>query len=670
MSDPTGLQTIATFRMDGRTQTVWRCRYSNNDKTKRTLPMIRHTLLIPVTACLLAMASVHASAAPYSSFIVFGDSLNDAGQLTDPDGPPGATRRFTNRTGPVYLDGSGEVYSANATQLLGGRLGYSADETAASTSAARASAGLADGNNWAVGGYRTDQILDSITTVSNTGERSRAGYLANGLRADPNALYYISGGGNDFLQGLVLTPLQAQDAANRLADSVQTLQTAGARYLMVWLLPDLGLTPALNGTPLQNAVSQLSNQFNQQLITRLQGIDAEVIPLNVPLLLQESFADPARFGFASGTNLVATCFSGNGCTENSTYGIHSATPDPSKLVYNDSVHPTEAGQKLIADYAYSLLSAPWELTLLPEMAHSTLRAHQDELRNQWQSDWDSWQAVGQWRAIVAAGGQHLDLDSQNNGASADGNGQSLNVGGSYRLNEAWRMGVAAGFYRQDMEAGHNDSDYRLNSYLATAFAQFQQNRLWADAALTGGKLDYDNLERKFDLGVSEAQEKGDTDGHLWAFSSRLGYDIAQPGSEWHLSPFISADYAKVEVDGYSEKSNRSTALTFDDQTRDSKRLGIGLQGKYNLTRQTQVFGEYAHEREYEDDTQKVNMALNSLPANDFTLEGYTPQSHLNRLSLGVSHKLTNDLALRGGYTLRKDDDFTQQGVNVGVSLDF
>jgi outer membrane lipase/esterase len=98
---------------------------------------------------------------------------------------------------------------------------------------------------------------------------------------------------------------------------------------------------------------------------------------------------------------------------------------------------------------------------------------------------------------------------------------------------------------------------------------------------------------------------------------------------------------------------------------------LGIQGKYNITPQTQVFGEYAHEREYEDDVQKVNIALNTLPANDFKLEGYTPQSHLNRLSLGVSHKLTADLALRGGYSLRKDDDFTQQGVNVGVcKLDF
>ena len=53
----------------------------------------------------------------------------------------------------------------------------------------------------------------------------------------------------------------------------------------------------------------------------------------------------------------------------------------------------------------------------------------------------------------AGGGQHLDFDSQSSGVSADGSGYNLNIGGSYRLNEAWRVGVAAGFYRQKLEAG-------------------------------------------------------------------------------------------------------------------------------------------------------------------------------------------------------------------------
>ncbi|MGE8337651.1 esterase EstP, partial [Pseudomonas laurylsulfatiphila] len=594
------------------------------------------------------------------------------GQIVDPGGPAGATYRATNRTGPVYLDGSGEEYSAVAPQILGAKLGFSDDQLAGSTSATRGSEGLPDGNNWAVGGYRTDQILDSITTTSTAGDRSRPGYLAsNNFRADPHALYYLTGGANDFYQGGATSLDQADAAADRLVDSVQALQQVGARYIIVWLLPDLSLTPLINGSPLQAFTSQLSNRFNTELVRQLRTVDAEVIPLNIPALLKEGFSNPAQFGLATDQNLMATCFSGKGCMENARYGIHSATPDPTKLIYNDSVHPTEAGQRLIADYAYSLLAAPWELTLLPEMAQGTVRAHQDELRNQWLADWENWQGVGQWRAIVSGGGQHQDFDGQDSVASADGNGANLNIGGSYRLDDAWRVGLVAGFYNQKLEAGNNDSDYKLNTYLGTAFAQYQLNRVWADAALTAGHLDYDSLKRKFQLGVNERGEKGDTSGYVEAFSARVGYDIAQQASSpWHLSPFVSADFSKVQVDGYSEDGTNSTALTFADQERISRRLGAGLQGKYQITPQTQVFGEAAIEREYNDDTQDVDINLNSLPNNQFTLEGYTPQSHLQRVNLGVSHNLTKELALRASYNIRKDDDFTQQGINLGVSLDF
>ncbi|MBT9302065.1 esterase EstP [Pseudomonas sp. TAE6080] len=640
--------------------------------------MLRPSFVAPLAGCLLALACTQAFAAPspYSTMVVFGDSLADAGQF--PDGLSGATLRFTNRTGPTFQGDYGQVSST----LLGSKLGVAANDLNASTSPVRAAQGLPDGNNWAVGGYRTDNILDSITSVSNTAIppgnagagtvlRSRQGYLpANGGRADPNALYFLSGGGNDFLQQRIGSPGDAVAAGGRLADSAQALQQAGARYIMVWMLPDLGLTPAINGTPQQAATSALSNIFNQALVQRLSQIDAQIIPLNTPLLLQESFADPGRFGLATGQNLTGTCFSGNSCTASPVYGIGGTNPDPTKLIYNDSVHPTVAGQRLIADYAYSLLAAPWELTLLPEMAQGTLRAHQDELRNQWQADNGNWQAVGQWRAIVAGGGQRLEFDGQDSSVSGDGSGYNLNVGTSYRLDDSWRVGVAAGLYRQTLEAGASDSDYKLNSYMGSAFAQYQNNHWWADAALTGGRLDFDSLKRKFALGVSEGSEKGDTDGWLWALSGRVGYDIAGVGSDWHLSPFISADYARVEVDGYSEKGSRSTALTFDDQQRDSRRLGVGLQGSYRITPQTQVFGEVAHEHEFENDTQKVNISLNSVQGIDFKLDGYTPRSNSERLSLGVSHKLTQELALRAAYNVRKDDSLTQQGVSVGVSLDF
>lgn len=629
-------------------------------------------LLSPLAvACCMATVAPSLSAAPYSGLYVFGDSLSDAGQFPDSVNSTTQTRRFTNRVGPLFTDASGEVYGKTSPMLIGELLGLGAQSP--STSSVFEDNGWEDGNNWAVGGYRTDQILDSITQAGGSvaGTRTRDGFLVDlanrGLSLDANALYYVNGGGNDFLQGQVLSTAQAQAAAGRLVDSVEALQTAGARYIMVSLLPNVGNTPALGGG--NSFIGGLAGDLNTELVSQLRGIDANIIPLNLPLLVTEVLATPGAYGFDATQDLTGTCF--NGCANvNTTWGINSATPDPSKLMFNDSVHPTTAVQQIAADYAYSLLSASQELSLLPEMALGNLRAHQGQLRSQWQADWNAWQAVDQWRGFVAAGGQQQDFDSQDNASSADGDGYSLNLGGSYRLDDAWRVGVALGLYGQDLEAGAANSDYNLNSYLATAFAQYQDNRWWADLALSAGSLDYDNLERSIQLGQVTRTEQGDTDGNLWGASGRVGYDIAQPGSEWHLSPFLSADYVEVDVDGYAEDGSRSTALTFDDQQRDSRRLGAGIQGRYQLSPATALFAEYSHEREYEDDTSEVRSELNSLPGIGFELRGYTPGDSLDSASVGVSHQLTRDLSLRGGYSYSQSDDQSQQGVSVSLALDW
>jgi outer membrane lipase/esterase len=630
-------------------------------------------ILTPIAAsCLLLLSPSHSSASPYSSLVVFGDSLSDAGQFPDADGPANATRRFTNRVGPTFQPGSGEIYGSTSPMLLGEMLGLGPQTP--STSSVYQSNGWADGNNWAVGGYRTDQIYDSITAPGGSvaGSRTRDGYLVDlanrGLRLDPNALFYVNGGGNDFLQRTIFDQ-GPQAAAGQLANGVQALQNAGARYIVVSLLPDVGTTPAISGTALAPVISELGQAFNTELVRRLEGMTAQIIPLNVPLMFNEVMANPEAFGFDSTQNLTGTCF--DDCDNvNPTWGINSATPDPSKLIYNDSVHPTTAVQQIFSDYVFSLLSAPWELSLLPEMAQGTLRGHQDQLRSQLLSDWSAWQARGQWRTFVSASGQRMDFDGQASGASGDGNGYSLNLGASYRLNEDWRVGLAMGLFEQELEVGRADSEYDLRSYLGTVFAEFQRNRWWADMSATAGYLDYDDLKRKIALGINTVSETGDTEGQLWALSGRVGYDIAQPGDNWHLSPFISADYSKVEVDGYAESGASSTSLRIDDQDRTSKRLGFGFQGRWQLAANTELFGEIAREKEYEDDPGKVRMALNSLPGIGFELQGYQPDDHMDRLSLGFKQKLAADVSLLGAYSLRKGDDDKQQGVSLAVSVDW
>ncbi|MBX9913136.1 MAG: autotransporter domain-containing protein [Pseudomonadaceae bacterium] len=632
---------------------------------------MKHLLTPLAAACLLATVAPSVTAAPYSAMYVFGDSLSDAGQFPDSVNSSTQTRRFTNRIGPLFTDASGEIYGQSSPMLIGQALGLGLQTP--STSSVFQANGWADGNNWAVGGYRTDQVLDSITKAGGSvaGTRTRDGFLVDlanrGLSLDRNALYYVNGGGNDFLQGRILSTSQAQAAAGRVVDSVEALQGAGARYIMVSLLPNVGNTPTFNGS--NSFFSGLASDVNTELVSQLRGLNANVIPLNLPLLVTEVTASAGAYGFDASQNLTGTCF--NGCSNvNAAWGINSATPDPSKLMFNDGVHPTTAVQQIAADYAYSILSAPQELTLLPEMALGTLQAQQDLLRNQWQADWSAWQAVNEWRGFVVGGGQHQDYAHQDNSQSGDGNGYSLNVGTSYRFADEWRVGAVLGAYEQKLEVGNANSDYKLKSYLATAFAQYEQNRWWADLAMSVGSLNYDSLDRSFDLGQVKRTEQGDTDGNIWGASGRVGYDIAQAGSEWHLSPFISGDYARVDVDSYAEEGAASTALSFDSQQRDSRRLGAGIQGRYQLTPQTAMFAEYSHQREYDDDTTELKSELVSLPGVAFELQGYTPGDSLDSGTIGVSHLLSKNLSLRGAYNYSKAQEQTLQGVNVSLAFDW
>ncbi|WP_447043337.1 autotransporter domain-containing protein [Vreelandella sp. H-I2] len=443
---------------------------------------------------------------------------------------------------------------------------------------------------------------------------------------------------------------------------------------MVWLLPDLGRTPgsAMAGDAATSAgLSALSDLFNQTLVDRLADLDSNVIGLNVPLLFDEVVTSPARYGLAEGQDLTGTCYdsSAGDCLENLVYGLNGSSPDASKLLFDDFGHPTTTGQQLVADYAYSLLAAPWEVSLLPGIGQASLRAHQDWLRNQWQADEDIWQASGEWRVSVGGGATGMAMDGQRSAASVDGRGHSLNLAASYRLQDDWRLGLSLGMARQKLEVGALDSDYRLESQLLGAFAQYRHHNWWADANLSGGRLDYSDLKRRFALNTDTRAETGDTDGDLWAASGRFGYQLFN-AALWQLSPFLSADYARIQVDGYREDGLRSTALTYADQTATSKRLGAGLRGGLQLAPTSQLYAEVGYQHEYEDETRELGMHLNSLPDLNYRLRGHTlPGDHWST-TFGFSHQLSEGLTIRADYNYRKAGDDSQQGLGLALSLDF
>src|SRR5690242_812589 len=163
-----------------------------------------------------------AAANDFSQVVVFGDSLSDAGNLSLSQGSPTPLRFTTN---------PGTTTAENVATALGFTLSPS----------------VAGGTDFAFGGAGVVQGVAPVPTLP----QQLAMYLgATGGSADPNALYQVWGGANDifYLTGTstdanVLAAGTAA-AAQAEVDMLGQLQAAGARYVVVYNLPDIGKTPA------------------------------------------------------------------------------------------------------------------------------------------------------------------------------------------------------------------------------------------------------------------------------------------------------------------------------------------------------------------------------------------------------------------------------------------
>ena len=248
----------------------------------------RHSLLAAALALAALPAAVQASDSPFTKTIFFGDSLTDGGYfrplLIQMVGPNGATiGQFTNNPNYVWSQYLADYYGSNAQAAWTGNM------TANPT--------LASGNNWAVGGARTGTSYAGGLGYTPSLAAQYARYLSAGNTVDRNALYTVWGGAND-LFAVQANPSQAQQiigaAVTAQVGLVGALTSAGAQYILVPTLPDLGLTPdsRAGGAAAMAQGTALTSAYNNALFSSLASSNLRVIPLDTFHFLQEVVANP------------------------------------------------------------------------------------------------------------------------------------------------------------------------------------------------------------------------------------------------------------------------------------------------------------------------------------------------------------------------------------------
>lgn len=668
-------------------------------------------ICLPVS---LLLVSTAVAATPYSRIIAFGDSLTDAGQYPDAGAPVidlagnqafTSGLRLTNRVGPGYQADNTEVTAPMAVQIVSEAMGLGRLAPSSPILPGLAT-GAYPGFNYALAGSDSSRILASITEpdgatvrVDALGlETARDGYLVEFEQADPDALFYMNGGANDifglippYLAGLQaalanneppvsMDPAAVDGAVDNIVTGVRALSDAGARYIMVSNMPDLGHTPLAAGIDAQftqaaaalagfvpGQLSAISASFNNTLYASLNATDANVVPLNVNGLLQAVADDPVAYGFDAPMP-TATCFDPEGadCGENPVAGINTDNPDPDRLIFNDAVHPTGRAQELIADYMLAILNAPAEIGLLAQMGRQVATG---ELARTG-SYLDNRRRVtnSQPFEVFVQGEQHQNhLSNRAYDMRSELEGDDIAVGISWQAGADWRIGGVLS--DQSAETGVGRSLYTLEGTGVSLFGSYGRDRIYADVLVAMGSQDFDS-RRSVAVGQVDSSESGSTSGESRGFAVEAGYDISDTESGWQYGPRLAYQYASSDVDSFVEAGDSITALGFGEQTQKTKRAEAGVFASYIADR-VSFDMEVGMLRDMEDRTRDIRMWQLALPDTDsYYLPAYAAnKSEGFSARVGAGYRLTESAWLTAGYRLVNIEE-VQYSANIGLAVRF
>jgi len=290
-----------------------------------------------------------AIAAKFDALYVFGDSLSDTGNtFTATRGTiPVPTVNNSNRAayfpgrfsnGPIWVDYFGsQINQPGLTPTP-----FVALQTIPNIVPT-------DGVNFALGGAQTG-IVSSFPGFQDNipGVLGQVGLFRQNLPVDPNALYSVFGGANDYFGGNT----NVNQVVQNLTNSIGSLAQGGAKNFLIFNLPKLGDSPFGKRSGFTDQLNQLTQAHNLQLASAISSLrttnpDLNIYSVDINSLFNTVRATPAKFGFKDVTN---PCVTGNFLQ------VTNICDNPDDFLFFDSVHPSSRTHNLIAQAALAAVN--------------------------------------------------------------------------------------------------------------------------------------------------------------------------------------------------------------------------------------------------------------------------------------------------------------------------
>ena len=605
--------------------------------------MFRYMRFVLAVTILLGFAG-GTWAQTFNSVVVFGDSLSDSGNIAQVNGLPPGTSFITNPD-PVWAEIVAQAFGASGTNSLAG------------------------GTNYAWGGACVDPNVACENPVPTT-QQQISQHLSGG-NADPDTLYMIWGGVNDIsavteenqsdAQGSLDGTLQAAEA---YVDQIRGLQDAGARYVVVLNLPDVGKTinAKRDGPVAAAGLSALVQAYNEALDTGLGSLEHGIIPVNASALLDEIIENPGNYGFTNIDEIACTPGSNplrpSGGIESLVCGpTDSGYLSPPKTdetyLFADGSHPSGLGHAAVAGMVISTLEAPVQVSLGGEAGVEVARAHRDAVFTERMLDLGSNRSAGKWHSYARGLIGRHNLESLPHLGKTQAEMHVLTLGTDYRIGDGLYLGAALslGNHDNDLSGASIDSIVVTGSLHGTLIYDV----FYLSGAFNGGRTSID-INRSIRLGAALRTEHGSTSSYQFGTDVEVGW-VSSTSERYRHNLFLGLGWLNQKIDGYSEIGSTSTSMNFSDFERDSlfARAGYQFKGNLGLGERLLPYLRVSYERELNDDSVSVTAGSNTMSGR-FTLSGFKPPNEWVNAGGGLTANIGSRTRTFVGYSGRFGND--------------
>lgn len=560
------------------------------------LPITKSTLILlalSIPAAALADASM-----PFTRIFTLGDSLTDGGTYSGTvitgGAPAGKLYKFTTN----FTDGSAKVWA----EYLAAALGLPLQPNIVS--------GVqGSGTNYAQGGAQiaTDPSIETNLPLGITAFSVRqqvTNLLQQNPRLNAHDQIIVWGGANDVFSALNNvstaggTPISLQaaaiqmtQAANDLVTQINRLKAAGATYIIVNTLPNMGQTPrAISDGPGTVALAQsLSiDVFNATLKQALRG--SNVVIVDSAKILNAVVSSPATYGFTA-VNAATTPYTlgGTSC------GISALTcvvpviekANANSFIFADGIHPTDAAHALFGQAGYALIQAAGrQATMLFAPAYA-LRQHTLDLEPRLQpmallkdegltrllrpvDDTQYWFAGSLGR---------YDNNASQTAPSYRADTQVLSGGVDRMISFNALTGAALTLATGQSDFGANSGSYNSTLALASLYATaVLSENFYLNATLQGAGISRDSIHRNVTLGAAILNMSGSSSGSY--LSARVGSGYVDTWRNWSGGPALSLTTFRTRFKGYTE-SDSPVSLSYGTAKYDANLLGVAFSARKN-----------------------------------------------------------------------------------------